>query len=71
MVKQACSDLGVDASRTVLIGDIGSDVEAAEAAGAVGILVPTDATLGTEIAAAGVVALSLDEAVDRILAGAW
>jgi histidinol-phosphate phosphatase family protein len=71
MVKQACSDLGVDPLRTVLIGDIGSDVEAAEAAGAVGILVPTDATLGTEIAAAGVVALSLDEAVDRILAGAW
>jgi histidinol-phosphate phosphatase family protein len=71
MVKQACADLGVDAGRTVLIGDIGSDVEAADAAGAVGILVPTDATLGTEIAAADVVELSLDSAVDRILAGAW
>ncbi|WP_028642373.1 HAD-IIIA family hydrolase [Nocardioides sp. URHA0020] len=71
MVKQACLDLGVDAARTVLIGDIGSDVAAAEAAGAVGILVPTGATLGAEVAAAGLVEPSVDGAVDRILAGAW
>jgi HAD superfamily hydrolase (TIGR01662 family) len=71
MVKLACADLGVDPSRTVLIGDIGSDVDAAAAAGASGILVPTDMTLGTEIAAAPAVEMTLNAAVDRILAGAW
>jgi histidinol-phosphate phosphatase family protein len=71
MVTRATDELGVEPARTVLIGDIGSDVEAAAAAGAVGILVPTDETLGAEIGAASVVELTLGDAVDRILAGAW
>ncbi len=33
MVKQACADLGVDPDRCVVVGDIGSDVEAAAAGG--------------------------------------
>lgn len=71
MVKQACADAEVDASRVVMIGDIGADVEAAAAAGAVGILVPTGQTRREEVDAAPLVAASLDEAVDRILEGAW
>jgi histidinol-phosphate phosphatase family protein len=71
MVKQACADLGVDPARAVLIGDIGADVEAAAAAGAVGILVPTAQTRAEEIAAALLTEQTLDAAVARILAGAW
>ena len=40
MVKDACAELGVDPARCVVIGDIGADVDAAAAAGAVGIMVP-------------------------------
>jgi len=71
MVKQACADAGVDPSRAVMIGDIGTDVAAATAAGATGILVPTDQTRRDEVAAAPLVAASLGEAVDRIVGGSW
>ncbi|MGW0120321.1 D-glycero-alpha-D-manno-heptose-1,7-bisphosphate 7-phosphatase [Streptomyces sp. NPDC003327] len=52
LVLAACARLGARPSRSVVIGDIGSDVEAAEAAGALGILVPTRETLSAEVASA-------------------
>src|SRR3954449_3446823 len=71
MVKGACADLGVDLGRCVVVGDIAADVDAAAAAGAVGILVPTPVTRKAEIEAADRRAATLTEAVDDILAGAW
>ena len=71
MVKAACAELDVDPARCVVIGDIGADVEAAAAAGAVGILVPTPVTRREEVAAAGRVSASLTAAVDDVLAGRW
>jgi HAD superfamily hydrolase (TIGR01662 family) len=71
MVQAACRHLGVRPERCVVVGDIGSDVQAAEAAGAVGILVPTAATRPEEVTAAGIVAADLSSAVDRVLAGRW
>jgi HAD superfamily hydrolase (TIGR01662 family) len=71
MIKQACARLEVPVERCVLIGDIGSDVGAAQAAGAVGILVPTAATRADEVAAAEQVHADLGAAVDAVLAGRW
>jgi HAD superfamily hydrolase (TIGR01662 family) len=71
MVKAGCAELDVDPARCVVVGDIGADVEAAAAAGAVGILVPTPVTRREEIAAAGRRAASLARAVDDVLAGDW
>jgi beta-phosphoglucomutase-like phosphatase (HAD superfamily) len=71
MVKAACAELDVDPARCVVIGDIGADVEAAEAAGAAGILVPTPVTRREEVAAAGQRADTLAAAVDDVLAGRW
>jgi histidinol-phosphate phosphatase family protein len=71
LVKQVCADLGVDPSRAVVVGDIGSDVEAAEAAGAVGILVPTPRTRSDEVSAAQLTEPTLRRAVSRVLAGDW
>ncbi|MFI2611064.1 D-glycero-alpha-D-manno-heptose-1,7-bisphosphate 7-phosphatase [Kitasatospora sp. NPDC018619] len=52
LVLAACGLLGVPPERTVVVGDIGADVEAARAAGACGVLVPTPVTLAHEVAAA-------------------
>jgi HAD superfamily hydrolase (TIGR01662 family) len=71
MVTDACAALGVEVSRCVVVGDIGTDVVAAEAAGARAVLVPTSATRAEEVAAAGTVAADLPTAVDAILAGQW
>ncbi|MGY1709443.1 HAD-IIIA family hydrolase [Geodermatophilus sp. SYSU D00758] len=71
MVKAACDELGVDPARCVVVGDIGADVEAAAAAGASGVLVPTPVTRRAEVAAAPRRAGTLTEAVDGVLAGAW
>jgi HAD superfamily hydrolase (TIGR01662 family) len=71
MVKAACAELDVDPARCVVIGDIGADVDAAEAAGAVGILVPTPVTRREEVSAAGRRAETLSAAVDEVLAGSW
>ncbi|NEK59074.1 HAD-IIIA family hydrolase [Geodermatophilus sabuli] len=71
MVKAACAELDVDPARCVVIGDIGADVEAAAAAGAVGILVPTPVTRKAEVAAAPRRAATLTEAVGDVLAGEW
>jgi HAD superfamily hydrolase (TIGR01662 family) len=71
MVKAAGAALDIDPARTVVIGDIGADVEAAAAAGAVGILVPTPVTRRQEIAAAPRRAETLAQAVDDVLGGRW
>src|SRR5699024_6837793 len=52
LVLGAAMDLGVAPDRCIVIGDIGSDMGAAHAAGAHGILVPTPVTLLHEIEAA-------------------
>ena len=52
-----------------MIGDIGADMGAAAAAGARGVLVPTDITLEEEVRAAPAVARDLAEAVDSLWAG--
>jgi phosphoglycolate phosphatase-like HAD superfamily hydrolase len=52
-----------------VIGDIGSDVEAARRAGAMAVLVPTPATRAEEVAAAPLVAPDLCAALDLVLAG--
>ncbi len=68
MLLAACRRLGVDPALSVYIGDIGADMDAAEAAGARGILVPTARTRAEEIAAAETVAETLGEAVQIALA---
>ncbi len=49
MVLAACEALDVSPARTMFVGDIGSDVEAAQAAGAVPVLVPTAVTRAEEV----------------------
>jgi histidinol-phosphate phosphatase family protein len=67
LVLRAADRLGLPPRRCVVVGDIGADVEAARAAGARGILVPTPVTRPEEIAAAPEVAADLEAAVDRLL----
>jgi HAD superfamily hydrolase (TIGR01662 family) len=68
LVLAAAAELGVEPSQVVVIGDIGSDIEAAQAAGARSVLVPTEATRPEEVRAAEVVRPDLLAAVDHILA---
>ncbi|HEV8650047.1 MAG TPA: HAD-IIIA family hydrolase [Actinomycetes bacterium] len=67
LVEQAAGRLGVDPRGCVVIGDVGADVEAALAAGARAVLVPTPATRPEEVAAAPEVAADLEAAVDLVL----
>jgi histidinol-phosphate phosphatase family protein len=69
MVEDAARALGVAPQECVVVGDIGADVDAAHAAGARAILVPTPITRAEEIVAAPCVARDLVEAVDMVLAG--
>ena len=72
MVRAACTWLGVDPECCVVVGDIGSDVAAARAAGAHALLVPTPVTRSAEVEAAGdAVVTDLAAAVDRLLLGEW
>jgi HAD superfamily hydrolase (TIGR01662 family) len=68
LVRAAAARLGVPAGRCVVIGDIGSDVEAALRAGARAVLVPTAVTRAEEIETAPAVAPDLLSAVRLILA---
>ncbi|GGK97439.1 hypothetical protein Ppa06_65920 [Planomonospora parontospora subsp. parontospora] len=70
LVLRAAEELGADPRDCVVIGDIGRDVEAARAAGARGILVPTEVTLPEEVAAAPEVAPDLAAAVALALGSA-
>ena len=67
LVVEAARRLGVDPSRCVLVGDIGSDVEAGLAAGARPVLVPTAVTRQEEVAVAPEVVPDLEAAVDLVL----
>lgn len=67
LIRAAARRLGVDVRRCVVIGDIGSDVEAAHAAGARAVLVPTAVTRPDEVAAAPMVAGDLVTAVELAL----
>jgi histidinol-phosphate phosphatase family protein len=70
MVLAAATALGVPPERCVMIGDTGGDVNAALAANARAVLVPTPRTLGIEIAnarARAKVAASLTDAVAMVL----
>ncbi|MBB5960255.1 histidinol-phosphate phosphatase family protein [Saccharothrix tamanrassetensis] len=66
LVLAACEALDVEPSRTVVIGDIGADVDAARAAGASSVLVPTPRTLRAEIDQAPCVAKDLAGALEAI-----
>jgi histidinol-phosphate phosphatase family protein len=70
LVLRAARALGVEPARCVVIGDIGADVEAARAAGARAILVPTPVTRPEEVAAADEVAGDLESAVALALGDA-
>jgi histidinol-phosphate phosphatase family protein len=70
LVLAAAERLGVDPERCAVVGDIGADVEAARAAGARAVLVPTPCTRPEEVEAAPERAGDLEEAVDLLLGGA-
>lgn len=67
LVLAAARALDVSPADVVVIGDIGSDVVAAEAAGARGVLVPTPITRAEEVAAAELTAPTLTAAVTLAL----
>ncbi|MCZ2403140.1 HAD family hydrolase [Paenarthrobacter sp. Z7-10] len=67
MILRACRKLGLEPGEIAVIGDIGADVEAATAAGATGVLVPTPVTRAQEVAAAELVAPSLEAAVSALM----
>jgi HAD superfamily hydrolase (TIGR01662 family) len=68
LILAAAADLGVSAADCVVIGDIAADVDAARAAGARGILVPTAATSPEELDGMPR-AQNLPDAVGAILGG--
>jgi len=70
LVRKAAERLGVPPERCVVIGDIGADVEAARAAGARAVLVPTPRTRPEDVAAAPTVAPDLAAAVEIAMTGA-
>jgi HAD superfamily hydrolase (TIGR01662 family) len=67
MIDTATRRTGIPASRCAVVGDIGSDIVAAQAAGARGVLVPTPLTRADEITAAADVVHTLGEAVALLL----
>ncbi|MEV6846970.1 HAD-IIIA family hydrolase, partial [Actinoplanes sp. NPDC051411] len=67
LIEAAATELGVDAYRCVMVGDIGRDMTAALAAGAAGVLVPTPVTRSEEIAAAPFVREDLAAVADLVL----
>ncbi|WP_171172562.1 HAD-IIIA family hydrolase, partial [Streptomyces sp. I05A-00742] len=68
LILTAARGLGVAPEDCVVIGDIGSDMDAAAAAGALGVLVPTRATRLEEVARAHRWAPDLPTAVRGVLA---
>ncbi len=67
LVLDGAAALAVAPGQVAVVGDIGSDVTAAAAAGAQGWLVPTPVTRREEVRAATHLAPDLGAAVDRIL----
>jgi histidinol-phosphate phosphatase family protein len=69
LVLRAARLLGIPPARCAVVGDVGADVDAALAAGARPVLVPTTRTRRDEVENAPVVAADLGEAADLILGG--
>jgi HAD superfamily hydrolase (TIGR01662 family) len=67
LIRRAAELLGVPPEQCAVVGDIGSDVDAARAAGARAVLVPTPRTRRDEVEAAPAVAGDLGEAVELLL----
>ena len=67
MVLAAAHELRLDPGVCAVVGDIGADVEAARAAGARAVLVPTGQTLPEEVRDSPVVATDLAHAVTLLL----
>ncbi|HLV04016.1 MAG TPA: HAD-IIIA family hydrolase [Actinomycetaceae bacterium] len=67
LVVRAAQTLAVAPHECVVVGDVGSDVEAARAAGAHAVLVPTPVTRAEEVERADHVAPDLAAAVDHVL----
>jgi histidinol-phosphate phosphatase family protein len=69
LVLEAAAQLGVSPHRCVVIGDVAADVQAAQAAGAAAVLVPTPRTEAEDVRMAPATAASLDSAVERAMEG--
>lgn len=69
LIAAASTAFGIDPTACVVIGDIGSDVDAAAAIGARAVLVPTPVTRAEEVESAPVVAHDVLDAVRRIVRG--
>lgn len=67
LITAAAEHLGVVPEQCGVVGDIGADMEAAGAAGARAVLVPTKATRTEEILAAPATARTVLEAVELLL----
>jgi D-glycero-D-manno-heptose 1,7-bisphosphate phosphatase len=67
MVLAAARRLGIAPDRLAVVGDIGADIEAATAAGATAVLVPTPVTRPEEVTAAPTVRPDLLSAVHHLL----
>jgi D-glycero-D-manno-heptose 1,7-bisphosphate phosphatase len=67
LLLEAARQLGVEIECVAFVGDMASDMAAASAAGARGVLVPTAETPAAEVAAAQEVAPSLLAAVELLL----
>jgi histidinol-phosphate phosphatase family protein len=70
MITAAARDLGLEPSQCLVVGDIGADVQAALAAGASAVLVPTAVTRPDEVAWArrvAEVAETLEQGVGAVL----
>jgi histidinol-phosphate phosphatase family protein len=69
MVLRAAERLGVRPDRCAVIGDVAADVQAAQAAGAAAVIVPTPRTGAEDVRMAPRRAMTLEEAVEKLLAG--
>lgn len=67
LIHEALAAFGASPDECIVIGDIGSDMQAAAAAGAHAIMVPTAVTRTQEIEAAPLVCANLLEALDVVL----
>lgn len=67
LITLAAQLLDVAPAACVMIGDTGADVAAADGAGAVGVLVPNDATMPLEVRGAAHVHGDFTSAVDEVL----
>ena len=63
LIYLAAAALGTRPERCLVVGDVAADIEAAEAAGARAVLLPSSRTTPEDLEAAPAVASSLDEAV--------